>query len=374
MSFAVYTVVDRKYFPVALAHFLNVAQEQSVDCHIFVEDLAVQQSWLERTARGLAHDRIHFHLNLLGSSLPADLPFDDKWPRIVYLRVFAPIVLKGYQKLLYVDADVLINGSLEYLINLDLQGKSLAAIHDTGAVGLHAPGLPITRVEWLRSIGIRSLRYFNSGVLLINRDKWVQFDFSKELSRFYSRYSRTARMWDQDFLNHFFQDDWIELSPKWNFQITLFPYGYMRVFDPVIYHFTDGRKPWHWNDFDWDCRFISIYKELAKKGAMTRSDFPTPHYKSPKISLAKSLKIKFRKTLIRFGVSLPASKITRKLETWQKISDIYSEFFEESLQKGLFQDCGAFEFRHDARKAFGPFFNGRIVVDSAQFSEKLNLK
>ena len=341
-----YFVVDGYYLNAALLQAHHIAVSTGKDVHIFVEGPSRHEGARPNS------DLIKLHFNLLGGHLPKGLPVTEKWPMIVYLRVFAPMYLRNYDRAVYLDADVALVGDADGLWTLPMQGSPVAAVHDTGMIGDTAPGLAIAKFEWLKSIGLRKFRYFNSGVLVINIQEWLKHDFSVELEKYYISYGAHARMWDQDFLNFFFQDSWIELSPKWNFQITLFNFGFEPFFNPVLVHFTDGVKPWHLGVYDLDSKYPDLYKRMSASSGISLDALPPSRAR-------KQAKWKWfiRRLLVRLGYVSRKQQLT--IKKWREKRFSYVNFFTQSVAEHRFADIADSEFRCNVVE---PIFNGRTVV------------
>ncbi|KAJ7057073.1 glycosyltransferase family 8 protein [Mycena amicta] len=103
------------------------------------------------------------------------------------------------ERILFLDADILVRHDLGELWRVDLHGKTFAAARDIG--------LPMGHPEIPRQ------PYFNAGVLLI--------DMTRMRSRLAS-FLEFIETWpqttyeDQDALNVFFHGDWLEISVDWN--------------------------------------------------------------------------------------------------------------------------------------------------------------
>lgn len=234
---AIYFVVDPRLAAIALAIADKVNQLWSVDVHVFIEGLKPDE--IRPTA---PQPSIFCHFNELDPLLPDDLPEDEKWPRVVYARIFAPQLLRKYRKLLYLDADILPVASDHSIWNV--AGEfALCAVRDF-ATPVVAAQVGLTETQWLNAIGVQSNAYFNSGVLLIDVNRWVQIEFGTKLVDYVTRYSQNMRFFDQDFLNFVFQERWGELSPRWNFQACFFNLDVDSYCEPLFIHFNKVEKPW----------------------------------------------------------------------------------------------------------------------------------
>jgi lipopolysaccharide biosynthesis glycosyltransferase len=91
--------------------------------------------------------------------------------------------------------------------------------------------------------------YFNSGVLLINVDRWKNENITDKLFCYLEQLPSSAKLHfpDQDLLNAVLQGRWRQLSRKWNFFETDeagAPSVDKYDREAVIVHFASGKKPW----------------------------------------------------------------------------------------------------------------------------------
>jgi len=160
--------------------------------------------------------------------------------RTTYLRLLLPDLLPdSVDKVVYLDADVLVLADIVDLWTVAMRGRPLMAVDH---INLRRP-------------------YFNSGVLLIDAASWRAHGTGRRVLRF-ARDNRAQCVWyDQDALNHVLRDDWGRLDPRWNqlpgflfdrsWQIALDQHpGYTDLVErPYIVHFARRRfKPWLYPD------------------------------------------------------------------------------------------------------------------------------
>ena len=176
----------------------------------------------------------------------------DKWVSIAtYYRILAPRILPiNIDKVLYLDSDIIVRGSLNDLWNTDLRDRALAAVGelaDSRAVNL--VGLP------------PGAKYFNGGVLLINLAFWRENSIYERATAFIRDNPEKVELWDQDALNAILVHSWIELPAHWNAQhhfITGLPAArivhltpeqraMVPLSEPAVVHFDGDTKPWHWS-------------------------------------------------------------------------------------------------------------------------------
>lgn len=105
------------------------------------------------------------------------------------------------ERVLYLDADVLIRDDLGALWNTDLNGKPIGTVRDVG--------FPMGHDDMERS------PYFNAGVLLMDL---AHIRGTVNVLRTAAEAFLDAKYADQDALNTHFRDAWHPLPMKWNAQ------------------------------------------------------------------------------------------------------------------------------------------------------------
>jgi lipopolysaccharide biosynthesis glycosyltransferase len=164
----------------------------------------------------------------------------DSWSRLWVEEFFADDV----ERILYLDGDIVVVGSITPLWRIDLDGQVLGAVDIPGAqVGVQRLGL---RVED---------GYFNAGVLLIDLKQWRETRILDTLLNYISAHpEQMVYTLDQDALNACLHGRKKRLDPRWNLVWTFF-----QDRDPVpltgaeieavkreacIIHFNVSPKPW----------------------------------------------------------------------------------------------------------------------------------
>jgi lipopolysaccharide biosynthesis glycosyltransferase len=149
-------------------------------------------------------------------------------------------------RILYLDADVLVRRDLKDIWRTDMRGKAIGVVRDIGFPMGH-PGLPEVN---------RDRFYFNAGVLLVNLSL-IRQQLPK-LRNAFATLKETEHK-DQDFLNAFFCNDFYELDVVWNAgglgtyaswpwkfvdYENIWPQGVATLLaDPAIVHFTGALHP-----------------------------------------------------------------------------------------------------------------------------------
>ncbi|MFT0862260.1 glycosyltransferase family 8 protein [Ancylobacter sp. G4_0304] len=138
-------------------------------------------------------------------------PVNHHLSRTAYARILMPLSLSNETgRLLYLDCDTLVNGSLSPLASLDMQGFPVAAVNDI------AHRVPERHAKRNRDIGLpEDMAYFNSGVLLIDLEAWRRDKVSERTIAFALEHPELPMM-DQDALNGALRGQWLALDDSWN--------------------------------------------------------------------------------------------------------------------------------------------------------------
>jgi lipopolysaccharide biosynthesis glycosyltransferase len=178
----------------------------------------------------------------------------DVRKQTAYHRLLLPILLPvEVKRLIYFDCDLLVMGSIDKLWNTKLESHEIvAAVQDLRAW--------IVSCDWggaipnWEQLGLDpKAKYFNSGVLLIDMEKWRVENVSRNVARCTLENQQHVRWHDQYGLNVVLYGKWKELPFKWN----SFPES-EEVVDKAIVHFV-SRNP---NEIDYTGNFRDKFYEI----------------------------------------------------------------------------------------------------------------
>jgi lipopolysaccharide biosynthesis glycosyltransferase len=174
------------------------------------------------------------------------LPIDDhtfsELPTLVgshypYARLLVPHLVQE-PKILYLDSDLIVNLDVASLFDEPLNGRVI------GASGLGT-------VEWqneknfLKGLGFGpDAPYFNTGVLLIDADRWRTENVTARCLEFASRHSDDLKAADQTILNALLHESFQPLAAEYNILVHLHSRRETLPLRPGIYHFLGQPKPW----------------------------------------------------------------------------------------------------------------------------------
>jgi len=156
----------------------------------------------------------------------------ERFGREAYYRIFIPKLLpESINKVIYLDSDLIVLNDISNLWNISLDHHYLAAVEDS--VGINRG----------RILRIPADHYFNSGVLVLDLNKWRANQITNRVIGYIRRYPQRILIADQDGLNAVLHDKWKRLSPEWNCFATM----YNAERSPSILHYITVNKPWNGN-------------------------------------------------------------------------------------------------------------------------------
>lgn len=178
----------------------------------------------------------------------------------IMARLFLGDVLPAdMDRVLYIDCDTVILSSLEKLMHINLKGKILGAVME-----------PTIYTSVKAQIGLSIEEpYFNSGVLLIDMNRWRKEKVQQKLLDFYQKKGGKLFAGDQDTINGSLSGGIEPISPRYNF-FTNYRYFHYRhlirlspVYQfyskkeyrkakrhPVILHYMGDERPWKQGNFN----------------------------------------------------------------------------------------------------------------------------
>lgn len=238
------------------------------------------------------------------------------WGISMFYRIFCPLIMRQYKKVLYLDSDMCVNYDVSGLFEMDDNGYEICAV-----VGTSTPILdkfPTIKKHMIDVLKLQNPRnYFNSGLIMWNIENIDKVSYDE---RFRAVCNTQGLLFpDQDILNMIFEGRVNLLHNKWNYiygscewnpnYLNIISGEYKKKFmeareNPYIIHYTTARKPWNYPYGE----FADIWWSYAQK---------TPFYEEILFNNLKTLGCNkpanrwfVHKNIIHF-LNLPLIKIRR---------------------------------------------------------------
>lgn len=169
-----------------------------------------------------------------------------------YYRIYFPELLTLYDRVLYLDSDIIILADLNELLSINLEDYPFAASSILSKAAREQLNSAINRE--------RDAVYFNAGVMLIDINNWRRLDITRRVANTILNNKKCFECGDQDALNIVINGNFKHLDLKWNLTSRYFELSgpgdildqhdeelLNALRDAKIIHFTGTEKPWHLN-------------------------------------------------------------------------------------------------------------------------------
>lgn len=238
----------------------NSAPGRKINYHILYNG---RESELVSSLDGLAHGPVRMRIHRVTN----DLPYEGSQEHVTaasFLRFQIPRVLPHLERVIYLDADVLVLRDLGRLYATELAENVIGAAVDIplqqmlwGNGGCPGDTDFLNQLETAPGFTKKELEgYVNSGVLLMQLTGLRRLNFETAAVKMLRESGRNLRLGDQDVMNFLLKGRIRHIDPRWNSMVTRInrntPFRdpsaaaafKLQQRRPFILHFTDVPKPW----------------------------------------------------------------------------------------------------------------------------------
>ncbi|MBF7045442.1 DUF4422 domain-containing protein, partial [Campylobacter volucris] len=140
-----------------------------------------------------------------------------------YYRLFIPEIFSNFDKILYLDCDLVACDDVKKIYNTDMQNYIIAATKDPCLISDLNTNSGFMNY-CVKELELENpLNYFQSGVMLFNIKKCIQFNLFNKCIKKIEKIKKPV-FWDQDILNSVLQDNVKFLKLECNVEWTFFEY------------------------------------------------------------------------------------------------------------------------------------------------------
>ena len=205
---------------------------------VFVLHSDLEES-IQRAMERDFQERVTFHFLQVPEELFADFPETARYPRQIYYRLAAPLLLpKELDRILYLDVDVVVINSLRPFYEVDFESSYFVGCTHTREF--------LTKLNQARLQSDKAVAYINTGVLLMNLNVLRQVIRLEEISAYVREHEKALILPDQDILTALYGDK-IKLADSLRYNLS----------DRVL-NFYNGSHPKEKRDVNWVRRNTAI--------------------------------------------------------------------------------------------------------------------
>ncbi len=201
-----------------------------------------------------------------------ELRLRDYYSVSIFYRLFIPSLYPEYKKAIYLDADIILVDDISKLYNESLDGMLVGAVPDEVVNGHE-----VFREYSKEMLGLEPIKYFNSGVLLMNLEEFRKEKIEEKFLHLLDKYNFDVICPDQDYLNYLCKDKVKYINRGWD----RMPNKDDSFDDKDLHliHFNMFQKPWNYDNvlyenLFWECaKKSNYYDEINNmKGKYTSED------------------------------------------------------------------------------------------------------
>jgi lipopolysaccharide biosynthesis glycosyltransferase len=258
---------DAKYGPYAGIMLCSVLRTNPNELfHFHVLSDGISQRDIRRLAslvQGGPSKLFVYDVKTILGQHPDILKVSHHLTRAAYARFFIDsLIPANVRRAIYVDCDIICLASIRALWAFGKNVPLLAATPD------HVEPTALKATLGIPSHG----SYYNSGVLLLNMERWRESNAGARLLEFTANNSDKIYWHDQDTINAVLWREIVELPRRWNVMLAWMPRNQAKsdIEDATFIHFNGGFKPWHY-------RYNGPYKKEfydAKKASPWKWQMP----------------------------------------------------------------------------------------------------
>lgn len=264
---------DDKYVPycgVMLTSLFESNSQEQFNVYILVETLREDS----KKQFELLAKKYKQSINILevNGEIFTNCPINNETDHVslaAYFRLAVTEILpKNIERILYLDCDIIVNGSIHSLYDIDLNGRSCAVVQDEAAY----VDEPYDRFGLLRK---QEPLYINSGVLLIDLEYWRKHLLFERFFNYIKENKSLIKFHDQDTIYGVLRNQVMYADVKFNLQRGFLYKEYFEGFSvqlkqevksaiarPIIIHYTGSIKPW----MLYDKNHLQKYGEIFMPG------------------------------------------------------------------------------------------------------------
>lgn len=178
-----------------------------------------------------------------------------------YIKAFLPYLLTEYNKVIYLDCDLVVNRDVSELFDYE-QSHFLGAVVDKPFNKKNSEHVKLIT-------GFETDKYFNSGVMVFDYGHKDEIVKEKDVLDYISSHKDIILFHDQDILNHFYCSKYEEYGDDYN-HLAVYSSPKEILFhsnktDSVIIHYANW-KPWNSNYIGkYYKKYLKVYRSIQKE-------------------------------------------------------------------------------------------------------------
>ena len=320
---------DKNYLPYLTVSVFSLASfatsSHNYEINILTDDLTESDISELKTL-----EKENFKINIVDvthkiESIRQKVALRDYYSVSIYYRLFIPTLFPEHKKAIYLDSDIVLNRDIADMFETDIKDNYLGAVLDE--VIWSNPDFTFYARN---ALGVTEKEYFNSGVLIMNLDKFREDDIENDFYNYVNSYNFGTVAPDQDYLNCKCHGKVTYLDKGWN----KMPMG-KKLADNELFliHYNMFMKPWKYKH--------TMFSDYFWKFAAQTSFYDT--LKNKRETYPDNFKINDKKAynnLVNMALDIAISDNNyKKVVLGEKKTEEYGDYLVEETVNPVFTEC-----------------------------------
>lgn len=247
MNIPIFLASDENYAPFLCTTLYSILEHTKSFIDFYVLDGGIEansKGLIEKSLRQFNNYSIKY-FNMTEFDL-------ERFPNIrhyslnTFSRYFIPQLTPDIEKAIYIDVDVIVNGDIAELYNIDLENFALASVPEN----FYQKNGEYVK-EHIKYDFDNTENYFNAGVMLLNIKQFIENNYSDELIQMTIEYFDKLSCPDQDIFNILFENNHKLIDYKFNYMPDFYD-SYKNILNEneveylnnnaIIYHYTCDKQ------------------------------------------------------------------------------------------------------------------------------------
>lgn len=236
----IFTATDDNYIPFLAVTLQSMLDNSSKDYNYSIKVLNSGISE-ENIAKIKKFERSNFSVEFVDvrkalEELGLRLHTCIYYTQTTYYRLFIPSMYPQYDKVLYLDCDIVVRSDVAKLYNINIGNKLVGATTDEFVMSF-----PKIQPYMTKCLGLNKVTdYFNAGVLIMNLKQMREQKFEEQFIDLLAKYKFVVQ--DQDYLNVICKDKVHYVNGSWDKMPCVEDVDVTKI---NLIHYNLIWKPWH---------------------------------------------------------------------------------------------------------------------------------